>query len=60
MSDDLLVHNVGVSAAYQSPPHVDGGDVGWTAALAVKCPLDEDPEDDVPLCKRRCCRPCGQ
>jgi len=37
LSDDLLVNNVGVSAAYHSPPHFDAGDVGWTFAFAVKC-----------------------
>ena len=37
LSKDLLVNNVGVSAAYQSPPHFDSGDVGWTFAFAVKC-----------------------
>jgi len=37
LSDDLLLNNVGVSAAYQSPPHLDTGDVGWTFAFAVKC-----------------------
>ena len=35
LSDDLLVNNFGVSAAYQS--HFDTGDVGWTFAFAVKC-----------------------
>jgi hypothetical protein len=37
ISDDMLVNNVGVSAAYQSPPHVDANDVGWTFAFACKC-----------------------
>ena len=37
VSDDLLVNNVGVSAAYQSPPHFDVTDVGWTFAFACKC-----------------------
>lgn len=37
VSDDLLVNNVGISAAYQSPPHFDGTDVGWTFAFACKC-----------------------
>ena len=37
MSDDLLVHNWGVSAAYHSPPHKDKKDIGWTFALACKC-----------------------
>lgn len=37
LSDDLLLNNVGVSAEYQSPPHFDVGDVGWTFAFAVKC-----------------------
>ena len=36
-SRDLLVNNVGVSAAYQSPPHFDVGDVGWTFAFSCKC-----------------------
>ena len=36
-SPDLLVNNVGVSAAYQSPPHFDGRDMGWTFAFASKC-----------------------
>lgn len=27
VSDDLLVNNVGVSAAYMSPPHFDVSDV---------------------------------
>ena len=36
-SDDLLVCNTGVSAAYVSPPHFDRRDVGWTFAFAVKC-----------------------
>ena len=37
VSDDLVVNNVGVSSEYQSPPHFDVGDVGWTAAFAAKC-----------------------
>jgi hypothetical protein len=37
VSDDLLVNNVGVSAGYQSPPHFDVTDVGWTHAFAIKC-----------------------
>ena len=37
VSDDLLVNNVGVSSSYQSPPHLDKNDVGWTFAFAVKC-----------------------
>ena len=37
VSDDVLVNNVGVSSAYQSPPHLDKNDVGWTFAFAVKC-----------------------
>merc|ERR1711871_26318 len=37
VSDDMLVNNVGVSAAYKSPPHFDIGDVGWTFAFACKC-----------------------
>jgi len=36
-SDDLLVNNLGVSAAYQSPPHFDVTDVGWTFAFSCKC-----------------------
>ena len=39
VSDDLLVNNVGVSAAYQSPPHFDVTDVGWTFAFSCKCGL---------------------
>ena len=34
ISDDLIVNNVGVSSEYQSPPHFDVGDVGWTAAFS--------------------------
>ena len=30
VSDNLLINNVGVSESYQSPPHFDVGDVGWT------------------------------
>ena len=45
LSDDLLVNNVGVSAAYQSPPHFDVGDVGWTFAFAVKCDHDEEVDE---------------
>jgi hypothetical protein len=37
VSSDLLVNNYGVSAAYQSPAHVDPSDVGFTFAFAVKC-----------------------
>ena len=37
VSDDLLVCNVGVSSAYQSPAHKDTRDTGWTFAFAVKC-----------------------
>ena len=37
ISSDGIVNNVGVSAAYQSPAHRDANDVGWTAALSVKC-----------------------
>ena len=37
ISRDALVNNVGVSAAYHSPAHVDRNDVAWTAAFAVKC-----------------------
>ena len=36
-SHDFLVNNIGVSAAYQSPPHFDGNDIGWTFAFASKC-----------------------
>ena len=36
-SNDLLVNNVGVSAAYQSPPHLDTRDMGWTFAFPSKC-----------------------
>jgi hypothetical protein len=35
-SDDLLVNNVGISAGFQSPPHHDGRDVGWTFAFTCK------------------------
>ena len=43
-SGDLLVNNVGVSAAYQSPPHFDVGDIGWTFAFACKCgPCGQKP-----------------
>jgi len=43
VSDDLIVNNVGVSSEYQSPPHFDVGDVGWTCAFAVKCgEIDHD------------------
>ena len=43
VSDDLIVNNVGVSSEYQSPPHFDVGDVGWTCAFAVKCgEIDQD------------------
>ena len=43
VSDDLIVNNVGVSSEYQSPPHFDVRDVGWTCALAVKCgEIDQD------------------
>lgn len=34
ISDDLVVNNVGVSSEYQSPPHFDVSDVGWTAAFS--------------------------
>lgn len=34
ISDDLVVNNVGVSSEYQSPPHFDIADVGWTAAFS--------------------------
>ena len=37
VSDDLIVNNVGVSSEYQSPPHFDVNDVGWTCAFALKC-----------------------
>ena len=37
VSDDLIVNNVGVSSEYQSPPHFDVKDVGWTFAFALKC-----------------------
>ena len=34
ISDDLVVNNVGVSSEYQSPPHFDVADMGWTAAFS--------------------------
>ena len=37
LSRDLLVNNVGVSESYQSPPHIDKNDIGWTYAFACKC-----------------------
>ena len=37
LSKDLLVNNVGVSESYQSPPHIDKNDIGWTYAFACKC-----------------------
>jgi hypothetical protein len=37
LSKDLLVNNVGVSESYQSPPHIDKNDIGWTCAFACKC-----------------------
>ena len=37
VSNDLLVNNVGVSESYQSPPHIDRNDIGWTYAFACKC-----------------------
>ena len=37
VSDDSIVSNVGISAAYQSPPHFDRTDMGWTYAFACKC-----------------------
>jgi hypothetical protein len=37
LSKDFLVNNVGVSESYQSPPHIDKNDIGWTYALACKC-----------------------
>ena len=37
MSDDLLISNVGMSAAYQNPPHKDRNDAGWTPAFSLKC-----------------------
>jgi len=39
MSDDLIVNNVGLSSAYQSPHHRDANDMGPTVAFAVKCPV---------------------
>ena len=65
ISDDLLVNNVGVSAAYQSPPHFDVNDIGWTFAFSAKCgdtsctaqcrATERDDQDvldeDVPLAK---------
>ena len=52
MSDDLLVHNVGVSAAYQRPPHVDGGDVGWSA-LPLPAPSRTHARTLTPVCRDR-------
>ncbi len=37
LSRDLLVNNVGVLESYQSPPHIDKNDIGWTYAFACKC-----------------------
>jgi hypothetical protein len=37
VSSDLLVNNVGVSESYQSQPHIDKSDIGWTFAFACKC-----------------------
>ena len=37
LSRDMLVNNVGVSGSYQSPPHIDKNDIGWTYAFACKC-----------------------
>ena len=37
LSKDLLVNNVGVSESYQSPPHIDKNDIGWTCTFACKC-----------------------
>jgi hypothetical protein len=34
---EMLVNNVGVSESYQSPPHIDKNDFGWTYAFACKC-----------------------
>jgi hypothetical protein len=36
VSRDLLVNNVGVLESYQSPPHIDKNDDGWTFAFACK------------------------
>ena len=52
-SDDLLVNNVGISSAYQSPAHVDQNDMGWTFAFAVKCPR-RGCSMCVPPCGRGC------
>jgi hypothetical protein len=49
VSDDLLVNNVGVSSGYQSPPHFDVGDVGWTGAFAVKCGEIDHDHSEVTL-----------
>ncbi len=37
VSSDLLVNNVGVLESYQSPPHIDKSDIGWTFTFACKC-----------------------
>ena len=51
ISDDLIVNNVGASSAYQSPSHLDANDVGWTVALPIKCPVEEEEvEAEEALC----------
>ena len=48
LSRDLLVNNVGVSESYQSPPHIDKNDIGWTYAFACKCgPCSCNTLDDM-------------
>ena len=51
VSDDLLVCNIGVSSAYQSPAHMDPRDTGWTFAFSVKC-NHEGTEDEQGRGKR--------
>ena len=38
VSDDFVANNIGLSAAYHSPHHVDAKDTGPTVAFAIKCP----------------------
>ena len=37
VSDDLIVNNIGVSAAYQSPPHFDVNDIGSVLESHTQC-----------------------
>lgn len=41
VSDDWVCANIGLSAAYQSPPHCDQNDMGPCMAVAIKCPVRE-------------------